>query len=94
MALIKESKIDQVDNDLFEQLGGGREYKGVAKASIGRSGGLITIWNSNSINVSSSWDWEYGIAINGYSKEKEVFVCILNMSMEIKSYSGISFKMW
>ncbi|KAL8513819.1 hypothetical protein ACS0TY_013073 [Phlomoides rotata] len=63
---IQESKLEIVDDFVRRAIWGRGNFNWSFKPSVGRSGGIISIWNSDKFICSSSWFMEGAVVVNGY----------------------------
>lgn len=73
---LQESKLESMCDSYAETLWGGR-CGWEARDSIGRSGGIITLWNLDKFSCSSSWHMDGAVIVNGFWGEKELNVVLL-----------------
>ncbi|GAU21183.1 hypothetical protein TSUD_11000 [Trifolium subterraneum] len=71
---IQESKMNCVDEGLGKALWGSPEVGFSFKPSAGASGGIITLWNSNTVEVVYSVSFEHVLIIHGlFKKDNKAF---------------------
>lgn len=63
---IQESNLEKVDQNICKSLWGTGNFDWVGKASNGRSGGIIYLWNSEKFVCSSFWDMEAAVIVKGH----------------------------
>ncbi|KAL8537033.1 hypothetical protein ACS0TY_012283 [Phlomoides rotata] len=76
---IQESKMEIVDDFACRAIWGRGNYNWSFKPSVGRSGGIISIWNSDKFICSSSWFMEGAVVVNGYWTSDDSHCMIINV---------------
>ncbi|XP_071714846.1 uncharacterized protein [Rutidosis leptorrhynchoides] len=74
--LVQESKCNAVNDNWIESLWGNSSFGYVQKPKIGKSGGLLTIWDSSTFKVNDAVENRHFIAIRGrwIGKEKDTII--------------------
>lgn len=65
MICIQESKLEVVDEEVCRLIWGRNNCGWAARVVVGRSGGLITLWNSDKFRCVSWWHMEGVVIVNG-----------------------------
>lgn len=76
---LQETKLENVTDAMARNLWGEGSFGWVARNSVGRSGGIMILWNSENFVVSSSWHMEGGVILNGFWGPERVSFCIVNV---------------
>ncbi|XP_071727948.1 uncharacterized protein [Rutidosis leptorrhynchoides] len=65
IVLIQETKRNQVDDKWVERLWGSRDFNFVQKPKVGKSGGMLIIWDPNAFKVEEAVEKPHLLAIKG-----------------------------
>ncbi|KAL8547987.1 hypothetical protein ACS0TY_007324 [Phlomoides rotata] len=76
---IQESKLEYVDAFVCRAIWGPGNFYWSFKPSVGRSGGIISIWNSDKFTCSSCWSMEGAVVVNGYWNADNAHCMIINV---------------
>lgn len=79
LVCIQESKLDEVNENVCRLIWGNNICGWAARESQGRSGGLITLWDSNKFTSSSWWHMEGALIVNGRWISDGSNCCIVNV---------------
>ncbi|XP_071712960.1 uncharacterized protein [Rutidosis leptorrhynchoides] len=76
IVLLQETKCNEVNNSFIEFFWGKTDFEYVQKQKIGKSGGLLIIWDPNSFIVNQAIVKDYLLAIKGHwiGKDRETIV--------------------
>ncbi|GKV15257.1 hypothetical protein SLEP1_g26053 [Rubroshorea leprosula] len=75
----KETKKCGLDRNFCKRLWHSEDFDWVVKDSIGRSGGLLCVWNSKAISVKHVWEGENFISIQGVWTVENVVINVVNV---------------
>ncbi|KAL8488622.1 hypothetical protein ACS0TY_024783 [Phlomoides rotata] len=76
---IQESKIEEMEEKIGNDLWYNKEYDWVWREAEGRSGGIISIWNRKVFTKSSAWHMRGMLVVNGIWLEDGEQVMIINV---------------
>ncbi|KAL8493332.1 hypothetical protein ACS0TY_024521 [Phlomoides rotata] len=79
MCCIQETKMEKTESWIGRELWGRSNYDWVYRDAEGRSGGLISIWNSGVFSKSSSWHTKGLLVVKGRWLEDSSVMLILNV---------------
>ncbi|XP_071695905.1 uncharacterized protein [Rutidosis leptorrhynchoides] len=76
IVVIQESKCHEVSNKWIRRIWGNSDFDFIQKPMIGRSGGMLIIWDPNIFKVNHAVVQDFFIAIKGvwFGKEKETII--------------------
>ncbi|KAL3629987.1 hypothetical protein CASFOL_026299 [Castilleja foliolosa] len=77
---------EMVQADLCHFIWGGKECDWWFKGSIGSSGGILSIWDTNVFTKSIGWDEEGAIGVEGYWGQDKIKVGIINVYAPCDQY--------
>ncbi|KAL8483361.1 hypothetical protein ACS0TY_026168 [Phlomoides rotata] len=63
---LQETKMESFSDIVCKSIWGHSKFDWSFKASVGRSGGIISLWNSDIFSKTSSWDTNGMLVINGH----------------------------
>lgn len=63
---LQETKLESVNERMARSLWGDGNFDWAARNSNGRSGGIMTFWNTEVFSASSSWHMEGAVIVNGF----------------------------
>lgn len=76
---LQESKIEGATEEICRSICGSNDCGWAASDSIGRSGGIITLWNPNKFIASSTWNMQGAVVVNGVWGTDRLRCCIVNV---------------
>ncbi|XP_071700581.1 uncharacterized protein [Rutidosis leptorrhynchoides] len=76
---IQESKRENINDFIIENLWGNQNYEYIFKSTVGFSGGLILIWNPLKFSVSQAVEKEFFLAIKGKWAGKDYESIVVNV---------------
>lgn len=76
---IQESKLEHCDDLICRALWGNGNFGWIARDAVGRSGGIISIWNSDLFSCLSAWHMEGAIIVNGLWGSNRIQCCVINV---------------
>lgn len=79
ICFLQETKLENVSEVDARSLWGENRCGWAAKESMGRSGGLITLWNDEKFVCSSQWHMAGAVVINGFWSRERLNCCIINV---------------
>ncbi|KAL8507818.1 hypothetical protein ACS0TY_018376 [Phlomoides rotata] len=79
MCCIQETKMEKIDIRLGRELWGDKDCEWVYREAEGRSGGLISIWNTKVFSKTSSWHVSGMLVVNGRWIDGDVDMVIINV---------------
>ncbi|XP_071704346.1 uncharacterized protein [Rutidosis leptorrhynchoides] len=79
IVVIQESKCDTVSSRFIEIIWGDSNFDFVQKPKVGKSGGLITIWDPGVFKVNESVINEFFLAIKGHWTGRDMETVIVNV---------------
>lgn len=62
---IQESKLEKCDDFICRSIWGRGNFEWMARDAVGRSGGILSIWNSDLFSCMSSWHMNGAVIVNG-----------------------------
>ncbi|KAL8540253.1 hypothetical protein ACS0TY_001731 [Phlomoides rotata] len=62
----RETKLESISDNICKSIWGHSKFDWAFKASVGRSGGILSLWNSDIFRKTSSWDSCGMLVINGF----------------------------
>ncbi|KAL8544625.1 hypothetical protein ACS0TY_005015 [Phlomoides rotata] len=66
LCCLQETKLESISENVCKSIWGHSKFDWAFKASVGRSGGIISLWNSDLFHKTSSWDTCGMLVINGF----------------------------
>ncbi|GKV38651.1 hypothetical protein SLEP1_g46541 [Rubroshorea leprosula] len=79
LACFQETKMERIDNEFCMSIWGRDNFDWVYKASVGRSGGLLCVWDNEVFAKESVMEIPGALAIYGFWGEKKKKCCIVNV---------------
>ncbi|XP_071729355.1 uncharacterized protein [Rutidosis leptorrhynchoides] len=79
IAVFQETKCGSVNDNWVRALWGESNFGYVQKEVVGKSGGLLLIWDSNVFDVIESWGCEFFLAIRGIWSRSGIESIIVNI---------------
>lgn len=76
---LQETKLEQMDDRYVRLLWGESNVGWAARESVGRSGGVLTIWNVDNFSMASCWHMSGAVIVNGYWGVERTECCIINV---------------
>lgn len=78
--LIQESKKEHIDENFCRILWGGRgQFNWAFRESLGRAGGIVSLWDADKFLVKSQWHMEGAVVVNGLWGQGRQQCCIINV---------------
>lgn len=77
--MIQETKKECMDQSYCFRLWGGREIDWYARDSIGRSGGILSLWNMNNLVTISKWNLDGAVVVSGLWGSERIECCLINV---------------
>ncbi|GKV29990.1 hypothetical protein SLEP1_g38860 [Rubroshorea leprosula] len=79
LACFQETKMERIDKEFCMSIWGRDNFDWVYKASVGRSGGLLCVWDNEAFVKKSVVEIPGALAIYGFWGEKKKKCCIVNV---------------
>lgn len=76
---LQETKLENMSEFMARSLWGDGNFGWVVRNSCGRSGGIMTLWNSEVFSAASTWHMEGAVIVNGLWGAERRSCCIINV---------------
>lgn len=76
---LQETKIEAMSDRIVRLIWGGDNVGWADRGSEGRSGGILTLWNSDKFSYSSYWDTSGAVVVNGFWGGERIKCCMINI---------------
>ncbi|XP_071718070.1 uncharacterized protein [Rutidosis leptorrhynchoides] len=76
---IQESKCNEVSDDWLEFVWGSTDFEYIQKPKVGKSGGMLLVWDTNAFEVIQAVEGTFFLAIKGRWKGKERDTIVTNV---------------
>ncbi|KAL8531214.1 hypothetical protein ACS0TY_008006 [Phlomoides rotata] len=79
VCFIQETKKEVIYEGLCFSMWGSRQVGWAYRAAVGRSGGILALWNTESFTTSSWWHMEGAVVVNGVWGSERIDCCLVNI---------------
>lgn len=76
---VQETKDEDLSVETCREIWGFGNFGWAKRDSIGRSGGILSIWNSEKFKVTSSWDMPGAVVVVGFWGIDRIKCCVINV---------------
>ncbi|KAL8529763.1 hypothetical protein ACS0TY_006990 [Phlomoides rotata] len=77
--LIQETKKEEIDEQLCKTLWDSNKVGWAFRGVVGRSGGILSMWNNEMFSALSCWHMEGAVVVNGLWGSDRMECCIVNI---------------
>lgn len=86
---VQETKMENLEVSICKDAWGDRKLDWACRGSVGRSGGILTMWDDDIFCKISSWHLHGALIVNGFWRRDGTRVCIINVYASCAAHERI-----